>query len=263
MKVYQAEHRVLAARSYRTFLGIITEATKDFRISCKTLGLKPPQAASKFVRYWGQYWDENGHAEGDASNCGRKVKLSTEDAEVLVADLMNWAGFGLKGPFTSLRQLRKASPRADAILRAAAAATSTVIKALRNIEPMLAYKKLTVKQRLTYKQRGERVRVAELHMHETDKALECVVWIDAKTMYMTIKTRCGWIRLDDEVPFETTRPASKKDPIKLRYYIGVCARAGGVFLAFYTGTTGMPADRDPGIVYLVSSPNVQLRLLVL
>jgi hypothetical protein len=177
-----------------------------------------------------------------------------------VQDMMNWAKFGLKGPFSSLKQLKKASPRAKAILEAADAATSTVIKVLRKIEPKLAYKNLAVKQKLTRSQRAARLRVATHHITVKDKRLECVVWIDAKTMYMTIKTRWGWVRVDDEDIFETTRPASKKNPITLRYYIGVCARAGAVFLMFYTGTTGMKADRDPTLIFLVSSGHVKLSL---
>ena len=64
---------------------------------------------------------------------------------------------------------------------------------------------------------------------------------------------CGWVLHTDAVPLETSRPASKKDPITLKYYIGVCGRTGAVFLQFYTGTTGMKADRNPSRPYLVRS----------
>lgn len=256
MKLYEQNHRVLAALSYMQHKGNMTAALKAFTNSCGTLGLKLPADPRKFVQHWGQEWEQHQSVTGKASHSGRKPKLSDEDAEQLVADMMNWAKFGLKGPFTSLKQLKNNSPRAKVILQAAAAATSTVIKALKKIEPKLAYKNLSVKQKLSRKQRAARLRVATHHLTVSDKVLECVVWIDAKTMYMTIKTRCGWVRVDDEVPFETTRPASKKNPITLRYYIGVCARAGAVFLMFYTGTTGMKANRDPTCVFLVSSGNV-------
>lgn len=260
MKEYEHHQRVLAALSYMEFSDNTNAAVKAFTKHCRTLGLKAPTDSRKFVQHWGQEWQKHSSVEGRASHSGRKTKLSKQDAELLVADLMNWAGFGLKGPFVSLKQLRKKSPQAKAILEAAAAADSTVIRRLKQIEPKLAYKKLPAKQKLKPYQRLARVRVATHHIEVNDKVLECVVWVDAKTMYMTIKTRCGWIRVDEGTPFETTRPASKKDPITLRYYIGVCARAGAVFLMFYTGTTGMPANRDPTCVFLVSSGNVQLGL---
>lgn len=262
MKEYQRYHRVLAAQSYAINKGNKAAALKAFRISCAAMDLQLPEDDRHFVSYWGSQYEKQGHVEGNATSCGRKPKLSAKDAEFLVADLMNWASFGLEGPFKSLTQLKKKSPRAKAILEAADACVSTVISALKKIEPELAYKKLTVKQRLSRKQKEARLRVALKHIKEHPTLLNRVVWVDAKTMYMTIKTRCGWVRLDDEVPFETSRPASKKKPITLRYYIGVCGRAGAVFLIFYTGTTGMKANRDPHHIYLVSSPHVQLRLLL-
>lgn len=262
MKAYEDYHRVLAAASYAAKKGNVAAAVKDFCDRCAVLGLELPADSRRFVQKWGTFWEQHRHVRGRSSSCGRHRKLSDEEAELLVADLMNWAGLGLKGPFKSLAQLKKVSARAKKILTAAKAADSTVISTLKMIEPKLAYKKLTVKQKLSNKQREERLRVARHHVRVRGKKLDTVVWIDAKTMYMTIKTRCGWVRVDDEIPFETTRPASKKQPITLRYYIGVCGRAGAVFLTFYTGTTGMPANRDPQRTYLVSSAYVQLRVLL-
>lgn len=217
MPAYTPAHKLAAALSYRKFQPNISAAVADFTASCKTLDLEVPAAARKFVLAYGPTKNLEQTCKGKRHLCGRKRKITQDNAELLVADLMNWAGFGLKGPFKSLRQLKKLSGRAKVILEAADAAESTVIAALRRVEPKLAYKKLTVKQRLTKKQREARLRVAQHHLTVDDKTLEVVVWVDAKTMYMTIKTRCGWVRVDDEVPFETTRPSSKKNPITLRY----------------------------------------------
>lgn len=258
MKAFELYHRVLAAASYNVAKGNMAEAVKMFSTLCNALALKLPADHRKFIQRWGEYYNKHNTVQGNNSNSGRKPKPSQGEAELLVADLMNWAKFGLKGPFTSITQLKKTSSTAKAILQQVNITTKTIISTLRKIEPKLAYKKLTVKQALTQLQKAARLRVARRHITVNQRTLECVVWVDAKTMYMTIKTRCGWIRLDDEVPFTTTRPASKKNPITLRYYIGVCGRAGAVFLVFYTGTTGMPADRDPGNTYPVSSACVKL-----
>lgn len=93
-----------------------------------------------------------------------------------------------------------------------------------------------------------------MKLAEEENVREFVVWIDAKTMHMSITNRKGWVLLGSEDVFETTHPASKKKPIVLKYYIAVNYRLGKVGLRFYTGTTGMKADRDPSRPYLVSYP---------
>lgn len=261
MKEYEHNHRVLAASSYQHAKGNIGAALADFTTRCKELELQVPQDPRKFVKKWGQYWEKHKHVKGNASNSGRKPLLNKQQATTLVDNLLSWSKFDLKAPFQGVRQLRQVSPQARSILQAVEAARSTIIRAMKNIKPTLAYKKLSVKQKLTKKQREARVRVATHHITVSDKTLECVVWVDAKTMYMTISTRWGWVCTDEELPLEVNRPASKKNPITLKYYIGVCARAGAVFLTFYTGTTEMPANRDPRRVYLVSLGLVQLGFL--
>lgn len=206
MPTYSPAHKALAARSYHTFKNDIHAAVADFTSSCETLSLKVPGAPLKFVQAYGKGWNPGTTVKGKRHLCGRKRKISTENAELLVADLMNYAGFGLKGPFKSLNQLMKKSARAKVILQAAAAAESTVIAALRRVEPKLVYEKLTVKKRLTKKQKAARKRIAEEHLKVPDKTLELVVWVDAKSMYMTIKTRCGWVRTDASCPSRLPDP---------------------------------------------------------
>lgn len=172
MKVYADFHRVMAAVSFMRAKGEINAALADFTASCAATSKKLPKDARAFVLRWGQYYKNNNHVMGDAASSGRKPKLSKEDATLLVADIMNWAKFGLKGPFSSIGQLKKSSPKAKEILEEAAAAPCTIIKALKKIEPKLAYKKLTVKQKLTRKQRIERVRVAEHHVQVSDRTTQ-------------------------------------------------------------------------------------------
>ena len=126
----------------------------------------------------------------------------------------------------------------------------------------MKYELLVYKQKLTARQRAARDRVAQHHITISDTQLELVVWDDAKTMYMQLKSRHGWVVHGEAVPIPTTRPVGKKNPITLKYYIGVCGRTGAVFLRFYTGTTGMKADRNPSRPYLVSSRHVQLACLI-
>lgn len=253
MRPVQKYKRVAAVVAFRANDGAMKAAQAQFLASCNELNLEPPKQVGAFIRRWQRYYTENGHVEGDAHNSGRTPKISKAAAQELVEELVDWAKFGQSGPFASLKQLQQTSPIAKAILEQADAALSTIIRAVKKAEPQLAYELLASKQKLTARQRAERVRVASKHILVEDKQLEVVVWVDAKTMYMTVRPRCGWVLHTDAVPLETSRPASKKDPITLKYYIGVCGRTGAVFLQFYTGTTGMKADRNPSRPYLVRS----------
>lgn len=254
MKTFQNMHRSLAASCYVESKHDINIATTEFLKKCKSMKLKVPKAVGAFVKRWGTYFLKHKHTDGNASNSGRKPKISKQAARTLVAELKKWPQFNRTAPFESLRELQLTSPKARAILEATAASHSTIVRAMKKVEPELQYRHLCVKQKLTSKQREERVRVAEEHLAESDSKLETVVFIDAKTMYMHISSVHGWVISSQEVPYETTRPKSKQKPITLKYYIAVCGRVGGVLMQFYTGTTGMPANRDPNHVYLVSQP---------
>lgn len=213
-----------------------------------------PQGSRSFCQKMGDLLFETQTHRWQCIQSGRKPKISKQAARTLVAELEKWPQFNRTAPFESLRELQLTSPKARAILEATAASHSTIVRGMKKVEPELQYRHLCVKQKLTSKQREERVRVAEEHLAESDSKLETVVFIDAKTMYMHISSVHGWVISSQEVPYEATRPKSKQKPITLKYYIAVCGRAGGVLMQFYTGTTGMPANRDPNHVYLVSQP---------
>lgn len=262
MRYQERYKRVLAVSSYKASNGSPKAAATAFETQCKRMKLDVPGDAPGYCTRWDKYYNDKGHVEGDSQNSGRKPKISKDAAAQLVADLKNWTDFGLKGPFSSIRQLQQTSPTARAILQEADAAISTIIRAVQACEPRMQYELLVYKQRLTAWQQSARQRIAEHHITISDKQLELVVWIDAKTMYMLLKNRHGWVVHGEAVPIPTTRPVGKKNPITLKYYIGVCGRTGAVFLRFYTGTTGMAADRNPSRPYLVSSCHVQLPCLI-
>jgi hypothetical protein len=262
MKQYELGQKVLAVSAFKHHKGDITAAKAEFIARCQELDISIPKDPNKFIKDWAAVWDQEGNLDGHAHNSGRKRKLPKDQTQQLLDAIKDWAGAGLDGPFHSILHLKQHSPTTRAILEAAEAHASTVIRALKKLEPKLRFKNLRIKQKLTQKQKEDRLRVAQHHSQVSDSTLECVIWVDAKVMNMTISSVRGWVVQGEELPYETTRPASKKNPIVLKYYIGVCARTGAVFLRFYTGTTGMAADRDPSRPYLVSSDYVVLRRLL-
>jgi hypothetical protein len=253
------ECRPHAVAAYVESGGSISTATITFLKLCRNLNLKAPCAPTSFVQYWGQQWQEYHSTEGHAGKSGRPRLLSLKDAKACLDQLLKWREAGLKGPYRSMHDLVKNSHAVRGIVSMTGASKRTLLRAMQEICPTLQFKKLKVKAKLTERHKQERVAVCTKHLGVPDNTLETVVWIDAKTMYMNITHRYGWVDASKEDVFETKRTSSRKaNIIKLKYYIAVNARLGAVALHFYTGTTGMPAQRD-GATYLVSSTNIQLR----
>lgn len=262
MKAYDDGYRMLAASCWVEANKDTKAATTDFTTRMQHLNLKLPRDAASYVARWGQFFVEHQHVKGNASNSGRKRKLADEDAAQLADDLINYSQFEVEGPFTSIKELKRTSKRAKAILEAAAVHNSTVTRAVKRAEPELAYEELDIKQKLRPRQRQARCSTAQHHKQVAHKRLACVVFVDAKVIYCTIRRRKAWVLRKRKVPFETVRPAGKKTPPQLRYYIGVGERAGKAFLKFVTGTTGFQPARAYRVSVKAGSSLVQHPCLV-
>lgn len=246
----------MAANSYSKFPGDFKAAKADFLAGCKGRDFTPPRSLDWFVGYWGREWKQQGSVAGKASNSGAKLLISDTQAKVAVGVVLGWREEGRSGPYRSTKDLVKNNAAVKAIMKKTGASIKTLQRAMKRVHPTLSYKKLLVKAKLTAEHKTDRVRISKQNLASTDEELQTVVWIDAKTMYMNITQRYGWVDSLKEDIFETNRVSTRKSNIiKLKYYIAVNARLGGVMLVFYTGTTGMPAERD-GKVYLVSASAV-------
>lgn len=257
MKQYDDVHRTLAALAWCKCPEDIKAAAAHFKDSLTIMGVKDcPSDDKDFIRRWVTSWKQHKHLKGQSSNSGRKEKVSHELIEQLLEAMTNWKKAGREGPYASLSEVLAANPNLKEAVDKAGASLETVRNSLKRYCPNLVYKNLFIKQKLTDRHKHDRYRRAYIKLYESviedEKLLERVVWIDAKTMYMTVKSRRGWVLSGKEDIFETYHPASEKNPITLKYYIAVNYRVGKLKLIWYTGTTGMPADRDPDNPYLVS-----------
>ena len=260
-KFNDARHH--AASAWVSTGGDISKATDMFTETLVNLGMELPQAPASFVRYWGEPWSKVKSVSGCASNSGRHRKISSKQAQRCVNIVLNWREDGRPGPYRSVQDLVNNSAYVRGLKETTGASNRTIARAMQRMCPSLSYKRLVVKAKLTDQHRQARVAVCKKHLKVPDNVLDTVVWIDAKTMHMNITHRYGWVDALREDIYETTRPSTRKsNVIKLKYYIAVNARLGPVMLVFYTGTTGMPAERD-GMTYLVSGSHVQLGGLVL
>ena len=251
MKLYK-DVRPHATSAWVNSNGSITTATDMFTNTCKQLGLEIPEDPRSFVKYWTKKQQQHGSVAGHASQSGAKSKISKQQARIALKKVLNWRQDGLTGPYRSADDLINKCPAVRKTMDSTGASARTLTRAMKLLCPTLSYKRLTVKAKLSAQHKGARVVVCRKHLQVSNETLETVVWIDAKTMYMNVTDRYGWVDAAEEDIFETNRPATRKSNlIKLKYYIAVNARLGAVKLVFYTGTTGMPAERD-GKTYLVS-----------
>lgn len=261
MKQYQEVHRTLAALAWCKFPDDFKAAAGYFKDCLASMRIKScPADAKDFIKNWGSCWDKNGNLQGKGSNSGRDRLLIDEFLERFLQAIINWAAAGEEGPYSSLPAVLRAHPELKAELEATGASHETLRNSLKRYCPTLVYKNLWVKQKLTDKHKEKRYDAVSTKMYEIahePKLLERVVYIDAKTMYMTVKSRRGWVLVGQPDIFEAYHPASEKNPITLKYYIAVNYKVGKVKLIWYTGTTGMAADRNPDNPYLVSERPAQ------
>lgn len=252
---YSKYHRMLAALAYKRTGYRADAAVPEFLQYCKDLQLELPpsaRAAESFISYWAPDWVGLCSIDGKAGCSGRKRKLDTPKLQQIFDELMGWEAAGKAGPYRSIDELIENSTVVSEIVRTANVSIDTVITRLREEFPNLAYMKLGIKPKHSEAQLQDRYESCSIKLEEQPELRERVIFIDAKTMYMKMGTRFGWVDRSKEDTFRTVFPASLKNPIVLKYYIAVNYRLGALLLMFYTGTTGMPADRDPAKPYLVS-----------
>lgn len=249
---FPVEVRLLAALCFLLAGRCVTTAVPQFLTFCKTMGFETPRCPESFVKTWGEQWDDQQTVQGNASNSGRKRKLKEEQLDQLMGEILQWKAAGMAGPYRSIDELLQNSTLASQIVTDTGVSHDTLITRLKEKNPNLRYMKLGVKPAHSRAQLQDRYDTACIHLERPNSVRERVLFIDAKTMYMRVKTRYGWVDSTVEDTFSTRFPASLKNPIVLKYYIAVNYRLGAVLLVFYTGTTGMPANRDPNNPYLVS-----------
>ena len=141
------------------------------------------------------------------------------------------------------------NPIAKQIKAASGAGTKTVYRQLKAEIPSLGHAKLTVKTQLTQDQKNARIAACRRLERKPLRDLEWVVWVDAKTLYVNLKHRHGWIDRASATPEDHVlqhRLAGRitSSTVQIRYCAAVNAKVGQVTLHFITGTTGMSAQRD-------------------
>lgn len=257
--------RALAGAAWLSGGRKMKEALPIFKESVQQAGLPLPKAPEKAIRKWGKQMEEKGHVRAAHHKAGRKSKLSSDQVATLVHELLGWRKAGMTAPYASIHRFCVDNPTAKKIKAKTGVCTETIRRQLHAQLPRLSRVLLKVKAKLTEAHKSARVNACKRLLRVPLKELEWVVWVDAKTLYVNLNHRYGWIDKasatpEDHVLQHHLAGKSSRSTCQVKYYAAVNAKVGTIGLYFITGTTGMPANRD-GLNYKVSLLNHKLQPL--
>lgn len=242
--------RILAGAAWAAAKFSMARALRIFRRSVESSGLDVPEAPKKMIRKWGKKLLKKGSVEAAHHNAGRKPRLTDDAVNTLVGELLGWRKAGLTAPYPSIKRFCYDNPIAKKICQEAGVTPKTVLKRLKAIAPSLGHARLRVKAKLSTELKLRRVGACRRLLRVPLKDLDWVVWVDAKTLYVNITHRHGWIdtataNREDLVLEHKLGGKIGSRTIQLKYYAAVNAKVGTVSLYFITGTTGLKAKRGP------------------
>ena len=113
-----------------------------------------PKCPEKAIKRWGEQLKKQQNVRGGQHRSGRKPKLSSEQVNQLIKQLLGWREAGLTAPYASIARFCVDNPIAKQIKAASGAGTKTVYRQLKAEIPSLGHAKLTVKTQLTQDQKN-------------------------------------------------------------------------------------------------------------
>jgi transposase len=221
-------------------------AKAEVKTICKRHTYHVPKNLPAMIKKW--YWrlKTEGAAATHYNLAGRPVKITQQQVQFCLDELMVWRQHGRSDPYPSIEVLVASRPAVQQVLDESGVTEDTLIKRMKQLRPGLKRVMLRAYKKPTEKVRANRLKRSEELVRYTDARLERLVYIDAKAMPMLVSSTYGWVDTnDEEVMLELQRAQTRKaKSIMLNYYIAVCGLAGAVMLYFYTGTTGLGPTRD-------------------
>ena len=249
---------VLAALAWVVGGNNIAAAAREFVRYCRLLKLKAPAHPYNFIRYWAGRVTSEGGIIGRAHNAGRPRSVTAQQVERAYQGIIGWRAAGRRRPYASRADCEENCPEVRRVLRQSGVTMNTLIRRIRKAHPNFQFKKLRVKWQLSDDNKQQRVTICQTLLQHFRALLHRVVFVDAKTVWMWEEEVWGWG--DTSVPnySQGIKPAYNQGRIiRLKYYAAVHSKLGPVWIKFYTGTSGMPHNRD-GHNYQVSLCHQQL-----
>jgi hypothetical protein len=245
------EKRSIAADCY-------LQANEDAEVAAELLkdrlgARQTPCRPKIYCEFWGKRRLTT-HNVADAPRSGAPRRLSQQQIDVAITALsQGWLLLGAneatRKPYSSWLDFCTNCPTASNILQSTGVHPRHLLRACKATLPTLKRAKIQLRVWLKPATKAERVSKSQTLLGMTDGWFQSVVWVDAKTLYISPKSAFAWINTADMMAHsmlvrEDRRIKPKPSQmVKIKFYIAVNAMYGPVAMVFTTGTTGMTADR--------------------
>ncbi|WIA44529.1 hypothetical protein OEZ86_007264 [Tetradesmus obliquus] len=234
-----------AGLAYRANRGNVNAATAAMRTMLEDAGLPVPSNPLQYMRIWGPRMDVDGNIVVPESGSGRPPKLTDAQTHTCYAECLNWYAAGRPRPYESVHALMTTNPVVRDIITAAGVSGETLTRHMRQIDPHFQYGKVRNRPYLDAQHKRDRVTSCGEKLQVFEEQKPWVVYVDEKVMCLSQCCTRGWYSSDaEDFAWSMPRLTRNRKTIKLKYIIGVNYQLGPVWIKFFTGTTGMPWDRE-------------------
>jgi hypothetical protein len=239
--------RYAAALSWDGNEDTLNAAVSKLESTCKEHGWKTPANPRRDIHKYHVRLGSRGNVDSDSHQAGRHPLISDEGVQSVVGSMKNWKKAGEAKQYPSVAVLKQKVPEAATVIKQAGVSDAAVCKCIRKLGSAMKRIKQSVKKQLTEAHTGDRVKTAQSRKRVPMKQQKAWVYIDAKSMKMEVATSYGWVDTANETDVAALQHAKSRSsgvPV-LDYYIAVGYYVGPLDLYYYTGTTGLKADRGP------------------
>lgn len=242
-----------AGLCYRSAGGNIHEAAAAFRTLVHDAKFIPPANCYEFVAYWGPRLDDSGKITSYGHRSGRHRQLSDDQARICYFEAIGWWLAGRQGPYESAAELIETNHKVRDIIAEAGVCGETMTRRMKEIDPDFHYGKPRPKPFLDEQHKEVRVAACVENLGRFKKAHPFIIFVDEKVLCLNDDKCMGWFSTKAEDYYYRAPPVKYGNKLgKLKYIIAVNYLLGPVWIKFFTGTSGMPAQRG-GKHYQVSS----------
>jgi hypothetical protein len=170
--------------------------------------------------------------------------LTGQEVRTAYVEALDWWLQGRPGPYSSAKELMSENPVVRQLVEQTGVSAKTLTRSLEQIDPRFHYGKYKEKSYLDDTHRDNRLEGVKLNRPILEKQRGLILFADEKVLCMNQEQCMGWFSNAHE-DYGWKLPPVRKDNkvVKLKYIIAVNYVLGPVWIKFFTGTAGMPADR--------------------
>jgi hypothetical protein len=212
---------------------------------CGWFNFPVPANPPNFVQFWKGRLTPEGKLDRHGRWAGRSREISPQDVERVYQGLINWKADGRDRPYESKEDAEANCPALIEVRKYTTVSFETIVRRIKEEHPKFHWTKLRIRWQMKPKDKQKRGTTCQELLSEYRGKLHRVVFVDQKCVHMWEEDVWGYVDLEVGYSFEGIKPARYQNRvIKVKYYGAVNSRLGAFYIRFYTGTSGMPYDRD-------------------